>query len=70
MASGSDDGSVHVFHATVYSDLLRNPLIVPLKILRAHEVGKQSICGKVLLEMIPMDSVNGRLSLFLVYRVF
>eukprot|EP00904_Undaria_pinnatifida_P011154 jgi/Undpi1/7169/HiC_scaffold_22.g09643.m1 len=38
MASASDDGSVHVFHATVYSDLLRNPLVVPLKILRGHEV--------------------------------
>eukprot|EP00752_Nemacystus_decipiens_P003314 g3067.t1 len=38
MASASDDGSIHVFHATVYSDLLRNPLIVPLKILRGHEV--------------------------------
>lgn len=46
MASGSDDGSVHVFHATVYSDLLRNPLIVPLKILRAHEVGNDIIFGK------------------------
>ncbi|CAB1100485.1 unnamed protein product [Ectocarpus sp. CCAP 1310/34] len=38
MASAGDDGSVHVFHATVYSDLLRNPLVVPLKILRGHEV--------------------------------
>jgi len=38
MASASDDGTVHVFHSTVYSDLLRNPLIVPLKILRGHEV--------------------------------
>ncbi|CAN0027698.1 unnamed protein product, partial [Laminaria digitata] len=38
VASASDDGSVHVFHATVYSDLLRNPLVVPLKILRGHEV--------------------------------
>lgn len=38
MASASDDGSIHVFHATVYSDLLRNPLVVPLKILRGHEV--------------------------------
>ncbi|CAN0121144.1 unnamed protein product [Ascophyllum nodosum] len=38
MASASDDGSVHVFHSTVYSDLLRNPLIVPLKILRGHQV--------------------------------
>ncbi|CAM9101342.1 unnamed protein product [Phaeothamnion confervicola] len=38
MATASDDGAVHVFHAAVYSDLLRNPLIVPLKILRGHAV--------------------------------
>ena len=38
MASASDDGTVHVFHATVYSDLMRNPLIVPVKVLGAHAV--------------------------------
>ncbi|KAG5179348.1 NUC169 domain-containing protein [Tribonema minus] len=38
MASASDDGAVHVFHAAVYSDLLRSPLIVPLKILRGAAV--------------------------------
>ena len=38
MASASDDGSVHVFHSAVYSDLTRNPMIVPLKILRGHGV--------------------------------
>ncbi len=37
MASASDDGTIHVFHATVYSDLERNPLIVPLKVLRGHK---------------------------------
>lgn len=37
-ASCSDDGCIHVFHGTVYSDLLSNPLIVPLKILRGHEI--------------------------------
>ncbi|BGP48194.1 Ribosome bioproteinsis protein erb1 [Rhodotorula kratochvilovae] len=37
-ASASDDGSVHVFHQTVYADLLTNPLIVPLKVLRGHNV--------------------------------
>lgn len=37
-ASSSDDGTVHVFHGTVYSDLMRSPLIVPLKILRGHKV--------------------------------
>ena len=38
MASASDDGSVHVFHATVYSDISRNPMIVPLKVLKGHGV--------------------------------
>ncbi|KAH9894299.1 BOP1NT-domain-containing protein [Cubamyces lactineus] len=37
-ASSSDDGSIQVFHARVYNDLLTNPLIVPLKILRGHAV--------------------------------
>lgn len=36
--SASDDGSIHIFHATVYSDLLTNPLIVPLKVLKGHEI--------------------------------
>ena len=38
VASCSDDGTTHVFHATVYDDLLRQPLIVPVKVLRGHEV--------------------------------
>jgi len=37
-ASSSDDGSIQIFHARVYSDLLTDPLIVPLKILRGHEI--------------------------------
>ncbi|KAJ3097203.1 Ribosome biogenesis protein erb1 [Phlyctochytrium planicorne] len=37
-ASCSDDGTVNVFHSMVYSDLDRNPLIVPLKSLKAHSV--------------------------------
>lgn len=41
MASASDDGAVHVFHSMVYSDLMRNPLIVPVKILRGHTVTKK-----------------------------
>jgi len=40
MASASDDGSIHVFHSMVYSDLMRNPLIVPVKVLRGHSVVK------------------------------
>lgn len=38
MASAADDGTVHVFHAMTYSDLTRNALIVPLKVLRGHGV--------------------------------
>ena len=37
-ATSSDDGSVQVFHGRVYSDLMTDPLIVPLRILRGHEV--------------------------------
>jgi len=37
-ATASDDGSIQVFHGTVYDDLMTNPLIVPLKILRGHKV--------------------------------
>ncbi|CAG9460136.1 unnamed protein product [Pedinophyceae sp. YPF-701] len=37
-ASASDDGSCHVFHGMVYADLMKNPMIVPVKILRAHAV--------------------------------
>eukprot|EP00873_Tetraselmis_striata_P035963 jgi/Tetstr1/456227/TSEL_042990.t1 len=37
-ATSSDDGTVQVFHGMVYSDLMTNPLIVPVKILRGHQV--------------------------------
>ncbi|WWC69225.1 ribosome biogenesis protein ERB1 [Kwoniella pini CBS 10737] len=37
-ASASDDGTIHIFHCTIYQDLMQNPLIVPLKILRGHKV--------------------------------
>ncbi|ODV80856.1 ribosome biogenesis protein ERB1 [Suhomyces tanzawaensis NRRL Y-17324] len=37
-ASASDDGSIHVFHGTVYDDLMTNPLLVPLKKLTGHKV--------------------------------
>ena len=39
-ASCADDGKVHIFHTTVYNDLMRDPLIVPLKILSGHEIVK------------------------------
>ncbi len=36
-ASGSDEGKLHVFHGRVYNDLVTNALIVPVKIIDAHE---------------------------------
>jgi ribosome biogenesis protein ERB1 len=38
MASASDDGCIHIIHSMVYNDLLKNPLIVPLKVIHAHKV--------------------------------
>nr|XP_029514692.1 ribosome biogenesis protein BOP1 isoform X1 [Oncorhynchus nerka] len=37
-ASGADDGSVIVCHGMVYNDLLQNPLIVPVKVLKGHQI--------------------------------
>ena len=37
-ATAADDGTVHIYHATVYADLLKNALLVPLKVLRGHRV--------------------------------
>ncbi|CAJ1084297.1 ribosome biogenesis protein bop1-like [Xyrichtys novacula] len=37
-ASAADDGSIIVCHGTVYNDLLQNPLIVPVKVLRGHVI--------------------------------
>lgn len=42
-ASASDDGTVQVVHAQVYQDLMQNPTIVPVKILRGFE-GPVSRC--------------------------
>uniref|UniRef100_A0A8C0DPA6 Ribosome biogenesis protein BOP1 n=1 Tax=Balaenoptera musculus TaxID=9771 RepID=A0A8C0DPA6_BALMU len=39
-ASGSDDGSVIVCHGMVYNDLLQNPLLVPVKVLKGHTLTK------------------------------
>lgn len=36
--SCSDDGNVNIMHGMVYNDLMKNPLIVPLKKIKAHEV--------------------------------
>jgi ribosome biogenesis protein ERB1 len=37
-SSSSDDGSIQVFHAKIFNDLMTDPLIVPIKILRGHDV--------------------------------
>lgn len=37
-ASASDDASVIISHGMVYNDLLQNPLLVPVKILKGHKV--------------------------------
>lgn len=37
-SSCSDDGNINIFHGMVYSDMLQNPLIVPVKIIKAHEI--------------------------------
>lgn len=41
-ATSSDDGTIHIFHNTVYDDLITNPLIVPLKIIHAHMPSQQT----------------------------
>jgi ribosome biogenesis protein ERB1 len=43
MATASDDGSVHVFHARVFNDFTNNPLLVPVKILRGHAVTSEGL---------------------------
>ena len=41
-ASAADDARVQVFHGRVYSDLLTNPLLVPLKVLAGHRVARHA----------------------------
>ncbi|PRT55100.1 Ribosome biogenesis protein ERB1 [Wickerhamiella sorbophila] len=36
--SASDDATINILHCTVYDDLLKNPLLVPLKILKGHKI--------------------------------
>lgn len=47
-ASCSDDGSINIFHGMVYNDLMKNALIVPVKVLKGHkivdELGVLDIC--------------------------
>jgi ribosome biogenesis protein ERB1 len=37
-ATCSDDGTIQIFHSRVYNDLMTDPLLVPLKILKGHNV--------------------------------
>ncbi|CCC71637.1 hypothetical protein NCAS_0H03270 [Naumovozyma castellii] len=37
-SSVADDGNIHIFHATVYDDMMKNPMIVPLKKLTGHKI--------------------------------
>ncbi len=37
-ATASDDGQVHVFHCQIFDDWLKDPVIVPVKILRGHKI--------------------------------
>jgi ribosome biogenesis protein ERB1 len=37
-ADASDDGSLQIFHGKVVSDLMENATIVPLKVLKGHQV--------------------------------
>ncbi|TMW64723.1 hypothetical protein Poli38472_011603 [Pythium oligandrum] len=68
MASASDDGTIHIFHAMVYSDLMKNPLIVPLKILRGHEVsgglGVMTLAFHPVLPWIATGGADGSIRLF------
>ncbi|KAL3940223.1 MAG: hypothetical protein SGARI_001072 [Bacillariaceae sp.] len=68
MASASDDGSVHIFHSMVYSDLMRNPLIVPVKILKGHSIhnkyGVLNVCFHPTQPWIFTAGADGRIFLY------
>lgn len=46
-ASASDDGSVNIFYGMVYNDLMQNALVVPVKVLKAHEHNKATGLGSM-----------------------
>lgn len=45
LATCSDDGTVHVFHAMVYSDLMKDPFLVPVKVLSGEHTSDKSTGG-------------------------
>lgn len=70
-ATCSDDGSIHVFHGMVYQDLMQNPLIVPVKIIKAHEqAGGEMKLGALKCEFHPTQpwiisaGADGHLKMF------
>jgi ribosome biogenesis protein ERB1 len=52
-ASCSDDGSINVFYSMIFNDILQNPLIVPVKLIKAHEVQKESGLGTMDIKFHP-----------------
>ena len=40
-ADASDDGSLQIFHGKVVEDMMENASIVPLKVLKGHQVQKE-----------------------------
>jgi len=40
MSSSSRNGKILIYHSTVYDDLIQDPLIVPLKVLKQSDSGK------------------------------
>ena len=36
-ASGAYDGTISICHGMVFRDLLKNPLLLPLKLIKAHK---------------------------------
>jgi len=37
-ASCSDDGSINIFYSMIFNDILQNPMIVPVKLIKAHTI--------------------------------
>lgn len=36
MASSSNDGTIHIFHFKVETEIITDPVILPLKVLKGH----------------------------------
>ncbi|RNF10615.1 ribosome biogenesis protein ERB1 [Trypanosoma rangeli] len=60
-ASGASDGQVHVFHGMVYDDYNKNPLLVPVKILK-HRRGVYAIAWHPILPWVFTATEDGIVS--------